>query len=98
MTDFLAASVHHLHALFPTFIRYYLTSEDNVPGTSEDETIDLVQLICPIIDFVSAVTRYGKSKEWLQANLHQIVSAIFNYAQITQDDVRNFLLVGVLAC
>lgn len=85
----MTASVLHLHALFPTFAHYYLTDEEAVPRTSEDETIDLAQLVCPILDFVSAVARYGKSKEWLESNLQQLVPAIFNYVQITHDDVCN---------
>ncbi|KAF5352862.1 hypothetical protein D9756_006082 [Leucocoprinus leucothites] len=90
LTDFLAASISHLHVLYPTFAHYYLASEDSVPSTSEDETIDLAQLISPVIDFVSGVTRHGKTKEWLEANLQQIVAVIFNYAQITQDDEENW--------
>lgn len=88
--EFLAASVRHLHALYPTFAHYYL-SDETVPKTSEDDTIDLAQLICPILDFISAVTRHGKSKEWLESSLEELVSAIFNYAQITHEDVRNFV-------
>jgi hypothetical protein len=98
MTEFLTASVHHLQVLSPTFSHYYITSEDSVPGTSEDETIDLAQLVCPILDFVAAMTRHGKVKEWLQSNLHQIVTAVFNYAQMTQDDVRNSLFVVIPPC
>ncbi|KXN85718.1 Importin-9 [Leucoagaricus sp. SymC.cos] len=90
LIDFLGASIHHLQSLQPAFSHFYLTDKEPVPTTSEDETIDLAQLISPIIDFISDVTRRGKSKEWLEANLHQLVSVIFNYSQITQDDEENW--------
>jgi hypothetical protein len=90
MTDYLTASVLHLHALFPVFDHFYLADEEAVPRTSEDdETIDLAQLVCPILDFVSETVRHGKSKAWLESNLQQLVSAVFNYVQITHDDVRD---------
>lgn len=90
MTDFLTASVLHLHALFPVFNHYYLVDEEAVPRTSEDDdTIDLAQLVCPILDFVSETVRHGKSKAWLESNLQQLVLAVFNYVQITHDDVRH---------
>lgn len=91
VTDFLAASISHLDALFPTFAHYYISSEDSVPITSEDDTIELPQLVSSIFDFMSTVARHGKTKGWLEANLQQIVSVIFGYAQITKDDVRDLL-------
>lgn len=88
MTDVLTSSVYHLRALYPTFVHYYLADEEAVPSTSEDDVIDLAQLVCPILDFVSASSRQAKSKEWLVSNLQDLVLATLNYAQITHDDVR----------
>ncbi len=95
MTDFLTASVQHLHALYPTFSHFYLADEEAVPNNSEDEIIDLAQLVCPILDFVSTVSRQAKSKEWLVSNLQDLVPAILNYAQITHEDVREIVFVNV---
>ncbi|KAF9445285.1 ARM repeat-containing protein [Macrolepiota fuliginosa MF-IS2] len=86
LVEFLTASVRHLHALYPTFAHYYIADEESVPNSSEDEVIDLAQLICPILDLVSAVIRHGKCKEWLGANLQELISGIFDYAQITHED------------
>jgi len=91
VTDFLAASINHLNALFPTFAHYYINSEDSVPITSEDDTIELPQLVSSIFDFMSTVARHGKTKGWLEVNLQQIIFVIFGYAQITKDDVRDLL-------
>ncbi|EMD32596.1 hypothetical protein CERSUDRAFT_161550 [Gelatoporia subvermispora B] len=66
LNDFLAASLNHLNALLPAFVHYYILSEDSAPGSSEDEPIDLAQLACPILDFVSRVGRSGRGKEWFQ--------------------------------
>lgn len=91
VTDFLAVSISHLDALFSTFAHYYINSEDSIPITSEDDTVELPQLVSSIFDFMSIVARHGKTKGWLEANLQQIISVIFGYAQITRDDVRDFL-------
>ncbi|EKM84237.1 hypothetical protein AGABI1DRAFT_52094 [Agaricus bisporus var. burnettii JB137-S8] len=92
MTDFLTASVLHLHALFPVFNHYYLVDEEAVPRTSEDDdTIDLAQLVCPILDFVSETVRHGKSKAWLESNLQQLVLAVFNYEETWAVDANAFV-------
>ena len=91
LPDFLAASLNHLHVLYPTFSRYYLSATEAVPSTSEDESIELPQLLCPIIDFLSAVTRGAKGREWLRdENILSIVVSMFNYVQMTDDDVSSF--------
>lgn len=90
LKDLLTASLNHLQALYPTFARFYLSSSESVPRSSEDESIELPQLICPIIDFVAAVTRGGKAKEWFDGgNLAALISAVFNFVQMTDEDVRN---------
>lgn len=89
--DYLAVSLTHLVALFPTFAHYYISSSDSVPRTSEDETIELPQLICPIMDFMAGVSRGGKAKDWWTApgNLPHLVSSVFNFVQMTDEDVSH---------
>ncbi|KAF8079173.1 armadillo-type protein [Lyophyllum atratum] len=79
LQDFLSDSLVHLQALYPTFSQYYLSSSEPAPRSSEDEAIELPQLICPILDFAAAATRGGKAKEWFtNANLNALIAAIFN--------------------
>jgi hypothetical protein len=88
LNDLLTASLTHFHVLYPIFAQYYLSSSHSVPRSSEDESIELPQLICPIIDFVAAVARGAKAKEWFDAgNLHSLILAVFNFVQMTDDDV-----------
>jgi len=65
--DFLVASLNHLTILYPTFVRYYLLSEDSAPGSSENEATGLPQLFCAIVDLVSNISRVGRGKEWFTA-------------------------------
>ncbi|KAG5349551.1 hypothetical protein C0989_003209 [Termitomyces sp. Mn162] len=87
LEGFLTASLVHLQALQATFTQYYLSSSEAAPGSSEDEPIELPQLICPILDFASAVTRGGKTKGWFNIdNIGALVAAIFNFVQMTNED------------
>ena len=96
LPDFFAASLNHLHVLYPTFSHYYLSATEAVPSTSEDESIELPQLLCPIIDFLSAVTRGAKGREWLgEENILSLVAYMFNYVQMTDDDVSSSTCRGV---
>lgn len=88
LPDLLAASLHHLQSLYPAFEHYYIAASDPVPQTSEDETVELPQLICPLIDFVGSVVRGGKARSWfVDGQLTSLISAIFNLAQMTDEDV-----------
>ena len=88
LPEFLTASLNHLTVLYPTFSHYYLSATEAVPSTSEDESIELPQLLCPIIDFLSTVIRGGKAREWLgEENMLSLVVSMFNYVQMTDDDV-----------
>ena len=90
LPDFLAASLNHLHVLYPTFSHYYLSATEAVPSTSEDESIELPQLLCPVIDFLSAVTRGAMGREWVgEENILSLVASMFNYVQMTDDDVSS---------
>lgn len=86
--DFLAASLNHLRVLYDTFSTYYLAATDSVPTTSEDEIIELPHLLCPVIDFLAAVVRGGKARDWLaDENVLDVVSSVFVLVQMTDDDV-----------
>ncbi|TFK42052.1 armadillo-type protein [Crucibulum laeve] len=92
LKDFLAASVNHLHVLYPTFAHYYLSSADSAPSTSEDENIELPQLISPILDFVAAVTRSGKVRDWYdENNLPALISAVFNFEETWTNNANAFI-------
>ncbi|KAJ7109870.1 armadillo-type protein [Mycena epipterygia] len=87
LNGYLSMSLNHLHSLYGTFSRYYLSSSDSAPRSSENETIELPQLICPIFDFTAAVTRGGKSKGWFEnQNLSALIASVFNFLQITNED------------
>ncbi|KII94307.1 hypothetical protein PLICRDRAFT_50286 [Plicaturopsis crispa FD-325 SS-3] len=87
LNDLLASSLTHLRAYWPTFVHYYISSSSPVPNSSEDDSIELPQLLCPIIDFISTVARGGKAKAWFsQENLTSLIDAVFNYTQMTDDD------------
>jgi len=43
------------------------------------------------MDFVSTAAKGGKAKEWFDSvNLHALIGAVFNYVQMTQEDVGVF--------
>ncbi|KAG6810962.1 hypothetical protein H0H92_009610 [Tricholoma furcatifolium] len=85
--EFLSYTLVHLQVLYPTFQECYLSATETAPGSSEDEAIELPQLICPIMDFAAAVTRGGKSKDWFTTeNLNSLVSAVFDFVQMTDED------------
>ncbi|KAF8963883.1 armadillo-type protein [Flammula alnicola] len=89
--DLLAASLNHLRVLYPTFCTYCLAATESAPNTSEDESIELPQLLCPILDFLAAVIRGGKFREWLvDENIMAIVSSVFAFVQMTDEDVETW--------
>jgi hypothetical protein len=90
---FFSVSLSHLQLLFPTFEKYYISSSSSAPGSSEDDSVDLPQLVCPIIDFTASATRGGKAKEWLDGgeenggNGRKLIESVVQWAQMTNDDV-----------
>ncbi len=71
-----------------SFIHYYISAADSPPRTSEDETIELPDLIVPIVDFIAAVARGGKAKLWFDAqHFPALVSAVFKFTQVGEQDV-----------
>ncbi|KAJ6520160.1 armadillo-type protein [Mycena sanguinolenta] len=87
LNDYLSMSLSHLHSLYGPFSQYYLSSAESAPRSSENESIELPQLICPIFDFTAAVTRGGKSKGWFESqNLSALIASVFSFLQMTSDD------------
>ncbi|KAJ6502647.1 armadillo-type protein [Mycena vulgaris] len=87
LNGYLSISLNHLHSLYGTFSQYYLSSNESAPRSSENESIELPQLICPIFDFTAAVTRGGKSKGWFEnQNLSALIASVFNFLQMTNED------------
>ncbi|PPQ86958.1 hypothetical protein CVT25_009780 [Psilocybe cyanescens] len=89
--DFLSASLNNLRSLYPTFSAYYLAATESIPSPSEDDPIELPQLLCPIIDFLAAVIRGGKGRDWVvDENIAAIVSSVFAFVQMTDEDVETW--------
>ncbi|KAJ7897218.1 armadillo-type protein [Mycena olivaceomarginata] len=87
LSAYLSISLSHLHSLYGPFSQYYLSSNESAPRSSENESIELPQLICPIFDFTAAVTRGGKSKGWFEnQNLSALIASVFDFLQMTNED------------
>src|SRR6266436_5344022 len=85
---YVAAALHHLHALYPTFVRYYLTDSVPVPSSSEGEPIGLYKLITALVDFVSDATRQSKSRvSFDEGTLGKMVNALVQWTQMTKENV-----------
>ncbi|KAG1848518.1 armadillo-type protein [Suillus subalutaceus] len=70
---YLDASLRHLQVMSETYDTFYISGSASAPGSSEEETVEIPHLICPLFDFVSNVVRGGKAKEWLQVeNLNSL--------------------------
>ena len=91
LKELLSAALNHLSVLYPTFAHFYLQSNATVPRSSEDETIELTHLVCPMLDFIASVARSGKAKDWFEGdNLAGLISAVFSWVQMSQDDVGRY--------
>ena len=91
--SFLDSSLAHLKSIFPVYEVYYINATESVPGSTEDEAVELPCLVCPLFDLVSNIVRGGKAKQWLDPknqsqNLTSLVGVIFRFAQMTAEDVR----------
>ncbi|KAF8346879.1 armadillo-type protein [Amanita rubescens] len=87
LPDFLNSALHHLQIIYPSFVHYYISAADSPPRTSEDELIELPDLIVPIVDFIAAVARGGKAKLWFDAqHFPALVSAVFKFTQVGEQD------------
>ncbi|KAJ7070709.1 ARM repeat-containing protein [Mycena amicta] len=87
LSGFLETALNHLNSLYPTFSQFYLSSTESAPRSSENEAMELPQLICPIFDFTAAVTRGGRCKGWFEnGKLSGLISSVFNFLQMTHED------------
>lgn len=82
----------HLQSIYAAYEIYYITATESVPGSTEDEVVELPHLICPLFDLVSNIVRGGRAKQWLDPanqshNLTNLVGVIFRFAQMTAEDV-----------
>ena len=82
----------HLQSIYAAYEIYYITAAESVPGSTEDEVVELPHLICPLFDLVSNIVRGGRAKQWLDPanqshNLTNLVGVIFRFAQMTAEDV-----------
>ena len=88
LPTYVSAALHHLHALYPTFVRYYLTDSVPVPNSSEGEPIELYKLITALVDFVSDATRLSKSRvSFDEGTLDKLVNALVQWTQMTKENV-----------
>ena len=88
LPGYVSAALHHLHALYPTFVRYYLTDSVRVPNSSEGEPIELYKLITALVDFVSDATRQSKSRvSFDEGTLGKLVNALVQWTQMTKENV-----------
>ena len=92
--NFLSSGVSHLRAIAPLFSKFYI-SEDAppIPASSDDDSqLDLMQLVCPIFDFISSTIRSGSGKLWTTAeNLSSLIETVTWWVQITREDVSECL-------
>ena len=84
--------------LYPTFEAYYLGSA--VPlASAEEDTIDLPELICPLLDFVGAAKKGGRAKDWFTegngGRVTELVKEVIRWGQMSEEDVRSKLICPV---
>ena len=86
--DLLNAAIHHLSVYYPTFNHYYLQQAAAIPHSSEDQTIELIHLVCPMLDFVSRIARSGRARDWFEGeNFSNLINSVFSWVQMTHGDV-----------
>ncbi len=89
LPGYVTASLRHLHALYPTYVQYYLVDSTAVPNSSEGEPIELYKLIAPLVDFVTGATRQSKARvSFDEGTLAQLVDASVQWSQMTKENVR----------
>ena len=94
---FLSSGVSHLRDLAPLSSKL---SEDPrlIPTPSDDDgQLDLMQLVCPIFDFISSTIRSGSGKVWTTTeNLGGLIRAVTWWVQITREDVSDYSVRNTL--
>ena len=89
---FLSSGVSHLRALAPLFSKFYISENPpSIPAPSDDDgQLDLMQLVCPIFDFISSTVRSGSGKVWTTTeNLGSLIEVVTWWVQITREDVSH---------
>lgn len=89
---FLSSGVSHLQALAPLFSKFYISEDPpSIPAPSDDDgQLDLMQLVCPVFDFISSTIRSGSGKVWTTTqNLGSLTEVVTWWVQITRQDVSN---------
>jgi len=89
LNDIMNISLGHLQNLLPLFTQYYVSSTDTVPVSEEEEAVELPRLIGSILDFTAGVARSGRAKDWVSSQGAALVTVVFSYALMTDDDVRS---------
>ena len=87
---FLSSGVSHLQSLSPLFSKFYISEDTpSVPASSDDDSqLDLMQLVCPIFDFITSTIRSGNGKLWTNPeNTGGLIEAVTWWVQITKEDV-----------
>lgn len=95
--NFLSSGISHLQSLAPLFSKFYILEDaPSAPASSDDDSqLDLMQLVCPIFDFISSTIRSGSGKLWTTTeNLGALIEAVTWWVQITKDDVSHSYALG----
>lgn len=95
--NFLSSGVSHLQSLAPLFSKFYILEDaPSAPASSDDDSqLDLMQLVCPIFDFISSTIRSGSGKLWSTTeNMTGLIEAVAWWVQITRDDVSCSYALG----
>lgn len=97
----LPLTVSHLTRLLPFHTLYSLSSTSDAtppastdPSASSEDDITIEQVVCPIIDFLTEITRAGKLvKGWTEARqeketmaLKEVVGAVLGFTMMTTDE------------
>jgi hypothetical protein len=91
LPDVLDAALVHLEAYLPAYVQYYVVADEPAPKTSEDEALELPNVAAPLVDFVAAVARAGRAKEWfVPARVGALVAAVFAWAQISTESEESW--------
>ena len=92
--SFLSYGVSHLQSLAPLFSKFYI-SEDTPPApasSDDDSQLDLMQLVCPIFDFITSTIRSGNGKLWTTTeNMGGLIGVVTWWVQITREDVSCYV-------
>ena len=100
LVNLLPLIVNHLTSLLPFHTLYSLSSNSDVspPASTESdgEEITIEQVVCPIIDFLTEITRAGRLvKGWTEGKdglvesmaLGEVVGAVLGFTMMTVEEV-----------